>query len=215
MGLNAQTVVPVFTAGQILTAAQVTQINTGIPVFATTTTRDAAFGGAGEKTLAQGQYAYIEANSQMQVYTGSAWISTDAKLAQIVQSTITGQVVTTSTSYVTTTLNVTITPTSTSSKVLLFYSAPSGITTGQTLFLTLFRGTVAGTNLAGADGMAQMNNIVASGTQQDGTQMMYLDSPATASAQTYTAGFKVSGGTGTANSGASGLGVLIAIEVLA
>lgn len=73
MGANAQTVVPVFTAGQVLTAAQVTQINTGIPVFATTTTRDAAFGGTGEKTLAQGQYAYIENTGQLLVYTGSAW----------------------------------------------------------------------------------------------------------------------------------------------
>lgn len=78
MGLNAQTAVPVFTAGQILTAEQVTQINTGIPVFATTTTRDAAFGGAGEKVLAQGQYAYIEASSTLQVYTGSAWITVGA-----------------------------------------------------------------------------------------------------------------------------------------
>jgi len=78
MGLNAQTAVPVFTAGQILTAAQVTQINTGIPVFATTTTRDAAFGGTGEKTLAQGQYAYIEATSSLMVYSGSAWIAAGA-----------------------------------------------------------------------------------------------------------------------------------------
>lgn len=75
MGLNAQTAVPVFTAGQILTAAQVTQINTGIPVFATTTTRDAAFGGAGEKTLAQGQYAFIEATNTTQYYNGSAWVT--------------------------------------------------------------------------------------------------------------------------------------------
>lgn len=75
MGLNAQTAVPAFTAGQVLTAEQQTQINTGIPVFATTTTRDAAFGGAGEKTLAQGQYAYIEATSTLQVYNGSAWVS--------------------------------------------------------------------------------------------------------------------------------------------
>lgn len=75
MGANAQTSVPVFTAGQVLTAAQVTQINTGIPVFATTVTRDAAFGGTGEKTLAQGQYAYIEATSSLQVYSGSAWIA--------------------------------------------------------------------------------------------------------------------------------------------
>ena len=73
MGANAQTVVPVFTAGQVLTAAQVTQINTGVPVFATTVTRDAAFGGAGEKTLAQGQFCYLESTGKMQVYTGSAW----------------------------------------------------------------------------------------------------------------------------------------------
>jgi hypothetical protein len=75
MGANAQTVVPVFTAGQVLTAAQVTQINTGIPVFATTTTRDAAFGGTGEKTLAQGQTCYIEATSSYQTYNGSSWVT--------------------------------------------------------------------------------------------------------------------------------------------
>ena len=73
MGANAQTAVPVFTQGQVLTAAQVTQINTGIPVFATTVTRDAAFGGAGEKTLAQGQFCYLESTGKLQVYTGSAW----------------------------------------------------------------------------------------------------------------------------------------------
>jgi len=75
MGANAQTSVPVFTAGQVLTAAQMTQINTGVPVFATTTTRDAAFGGTGEKTLAQGQLAYVEADGKVYIYTGSAWTS--------------------------------------------------------------------------------------------------------------------------------------------
>jgi hypothetical protein len=75
MGANAQTSVPAFTAGQVLTAAEMTEVNTGIPVFADTTARDAAFGGAGEKVLAQGQYAYIEATSSLQVYTGAAWIA--------------------------------------------------------------------------------------------------------------------------------------------
>ncbi len=75
MGVNAQTSVPTFTSGQVLTSQQQNWINTGVPVFATTVTRDAAFGGTGEKTLAQGQYAYIEATSTLQVYTGSAWIS--------------------------------------------------------------------------------------------------------------------------------------------
>ena len=73
MGANAQTAVPAFTAGQVLTAAQQTQINTGIPVFATTVTRDAAFDGAGEKVLAEGQFAYIEATNTTQYYDGAAW----------------------------------------------------------------------------------------------------------------------------------------------
>jgi len=75
MGANAQTSVPAFTAGQVLTAQQQTEINTGIPVFATTTTRDAAFGGTGEKTLAEGQFAYIEASNTTQYYDGAAWQS--------------------------------------------------------------------------------------------------------------------------------------------
>jgi len=70
---NTQTSVPAFTAGQVLTAAQMTEVNTGIPVFATTVTRDAAFGGTGEKTLAEGQFAYIEASNTTQYYDGAAW----------------------------------------------------------------------------------------------------------------------------------------------
>lgn len=73
MGVNAQTSVPAFTAGQVLTAQQQTEINTGIPVFATTTTRDAAFGGTGKKALAEGQFAYIEASNATQYYDGSTW----------------------------------------------------------------------------------------------------------------------------------------------
>jgi hypothetical protein len=75
MGVNAQTAVPAFVAGEILTAAEMTQVNTGIPVFATTVTRDAAFGGTGEKVLAEGQFAYIEATNTTQYYDGAAWQS--------------------------------------------------------------------------------------------------------------------------------------------
>ena len=88
MGANAQIAVPAFTAGQVLTAAQQTQINTGIPVFATTTTRDAAFGGTGEKVLAEGQYAYIESNNATQFYDGSAWSNLTAALTYV--NTFTG-----------------------------------------------------------------------------------------------------------------------------
>jgi hypothetical protein len=74
MGANAQTEVPTFTAAQVLTAAQMNNsARTGVPVFATTVTRDAAFGGAGEKTLAQGQLCYLEATNKVQYYDGTAW----------------------------------------------------------------------------------------------------------------------------------------------
>ena len=73
MGANAVTTTYDFTAGQILTAAQMDNVNCGVPVFATTVTRDAAFSGSGEKVLAQGQYAYIEATNTLQQYSGSAW----------------------------------------------------------------------------------------------------------------------------------------------
>ena len=90
MGANAQIAVPVFTAGQVLTAAQVTQINTGIPVFATTTTRDAAFSGTGEKVLAEGQMAYIEATKTTQYYNGTAWVSTGGMPLLIAETAFTG-----------------------------------------------------------------------------------------------------------------------------
>jgi hypothetical protein len=73
MGANAQTSVPAFVTGQVLTAQQQTEINTGIPVFATSVERDAAFGGTGEKTLAEGQFAFLEDTNTTQFYDGATW----------------------------------------------------------------------------------------------------------------------------------------------
>ena len=74
MGANAQTTVPTFTASQVLTADQMNQsARTGVPVFANTTARDAAFGGTGEKTLAEGQLCYLEDSNVVQYYDGAAW----------------------------------------------------------------------------------------------------------------------------------------------
>jgi hypothetical protein len=56
-----------------LTAQQQTEINTGVPVFADTTARDAAFGGTGEKVLAEGQLCYFEDTNKVQYYDGSSW----------------------------------------------------------------------------------------------------------------------------------------------
>ena len=75
MGANAQTTVPTFTAGEVLTAAQQNaSARTGVPVFATTGTRDAGFGGTGEKTLAEGQLCYVEGTG-LQSYNGTSWVT--------------------------------------------------------------------------------------------------------------------------------------------
>jgi len=74
MGANQQTTVPSFSASQILTAEQMNQsARTGVPVFADSSARDAAFNGAGEKTLAEGQLAYLEDSDVVQYYDGSSW----------------------------------------------------------------------------------------------------------------------------------------------
>ena len=70
---NEQTSVPLFVADTILTAAQQNiSAGTGVPVFATTVTRDAAFGGA-NKALAEGQLCYLSATNVVQYYDGAAW----------------------------------------------------------------------------------------------------------------------------------------------
>ena len=64
-----------FNTGDVLTAAQVNTylMDQAIMRFATTTARDNAFGGAGEATLAEGMFAYIDADNTLYYYTGSAW----------------------------------------------------------------------------------------------------------------------------------------------
>lgn len=71
---NEQTSVPLYAASEILTAANMNiSAGTGVPVFATTVTRDAAFGGANEKVLAEGQLCYLSASNIVQYYDGAAW----------------------------------------------------------------------------------------------------------------------------------------------
>jgi hypothetical protein len=102
MGANAQTSVPLFVANSVLTAAQQNiSAATGVPVFATTVTRDAAFGGS-NKVLAEGQLCYLEATDVVQYYTGAAWATVGPATAsaltfikaQTVGSGVTSQTVT-------------------------------------------------------------------------------------------------------------------------
>jgi hypothetical protein len=73
MGANAVTSVPTYVSGQVLDASRLNVTNSGVPVFADTTARDAGFGGTGEKVLAEGQLCYLESTNKVQYYDGSAW----------------------------------------------------------------------------------------------------------------------------------------------
>lgn len=91
MGANATTFVPAYVSGEVLTAADLTVTNSGIPVFADSTARDAAFGGTGEKVLAEGQYAYLESTNATQFYDGAVWqpVGTAPGLVYITGATFT------------------------------------------------------------------------------------------------------------------------------
>jgi hypothetical protein len=89
MGVNATTFVPAYVAGEVLTAADLTVTNSGVPVFADTTARDAAFGGTGEKVLAEGQLAYLEDSDVVQYYDGSVWASVGVSPGLVLLNTTT------------------------------------------------------------------------------------------------------------------------------
>jgi len=106
---NTQTTVPLFVANQVLTAAQQNaSAGTGVPVFATTVTRDAAFGGS-NKALAEGQLCYIEASNIVQYYDGAAWATVGPAAAGglvfISKTTITSTAATTISNIFTSTYN--------------------------------------------------------------------------------------------------------------
>jgi len=61
-------------AGETVTAALVNQyLMRGVKVFADAATRDAAYGGAGEPTLEEGEVCYLVDTNQVLAYTGAAW----------------------------------------------------------------------------------------------------------------------------------------------
>jgi hypothetical protein len=82
---NEQTTVPLFVAAEVLTATDMNlSAGTGTPVFLNSTTRDAGFGGAGEKVLAEGQLCYLSSTNVVQYYDGAAWATVGPSTAGLV-----------------------------------------------------------------------------------------------------------------------------------
>jgi hypothetical protein len=65
-----------FVSGEVLTAANVNQfLMRGVKVYADAATRDAAYGGAGEPTLEEGEVCYLINTNQVLAYDGAAWVA--------------------------------------------------------------------------------------------------------------------------------------------
>jgi hypothetical protein len=133
-------------------------------------------------------------------------------IAQVVSASYAVEQTTTSTSYVTSGLTATITPTLNTSKVLVLATCVLGNGTSQNVFATVFRGTVADTNLYGATGFLAIQED--SANRLGGGAGNFLDSPATTSAQTYTLAFKGSGANTSRIQAENTTSTLVLMEVL-
>lgn len=192
MGANAGTAVPVYASGEVLTAARLNLTNCGVPVFSGTATRDAAFGGSGEKVLAEGQLCYLEDANVVQYYDSAAWLTvgpTTSAVVQVKSVTKTDSFTTTSATFVDLTgLSLSITPTSSSNKILAFYAVQcSGVVGVNMGGINLVRGSTAicQADAAGVRSVASsiVPELVAAAAGQVANS--FLDSPATTSATTY------------------------------
>jgi hypothetical protein len=115
------------------------------------------------------------------------------KVLQVVQGSVAVQVSTTSSAYQATGLKVTITPSSTSSKVLVVWHSGYNHNVGGTLILALYR---AGASIGVVH---QISNDASSGWQPLNGSI--LDSPATTSATEYELYFKSANGSDAVNVG--------------
>ena len=112
------------------------------------------------------------------------------RVLQVVSATSVTAVSTTGGTYVTSGLTATITPSSTSSKIYVMATLPIDVLSYGLCSVTLFRGTVAGTNLA-IGAIPTFGYVTSAGGEIVGNYAMsILDSPSTASAQAYTVGIK-------------------------
>ena len=133
------------------------------------------------------------------------------KVLQVVQGSAAAQVDVTTTTYMSSGLTATITPTSTSSRILIFVSSSCAVSAANvTLDSSVFRGTASGTRI----GTAVTLIAQTAGLTSVPLSILVLDSPATTSAQTYTLCAKTSGATGYINSyQSSGTSQMILVEV--
>lgn len=143
-----------------------------------------------------------------------AAVGTSIKIKQIIQSVYTSSVSNSSNTYVTTNHNITITPSSTSSKILLMQAGQLAQTNeyapSNNAQSTIFRN--ASTNLAGSGANFTNSHAGYANSNYGTVSINYLDSPNTTSAVTYGIYIRALGSG--ANAYYSGTATFIAVEIL-
>ena len=147
-------------------------------------------------TPTEGMVTYLKDNNQVQAFTGAAF-SPVGRVVQLVDEVLESTHNTTSTSFVSTGLTATITPTSSSSKILVFLSVGSQESSASNAvgYNQIYRGDVAtGVALGNpTNGVGRQRAAIAN-DNWFGAAHVY-DSPEITSSVTYTHAVRVSSGT--------------------
>jgi hypothetical protein len=144
---------------------------------------------------------------------GKARLPTGSVL-QVVNATYSTSFSTTSTSFQATGLTASITPSSSSSKILILVTQELYQNTATNSgILTIYRGSTSGTNL-GNSSFGFVSNYTASTAIASGASAIYLDSPATTSSTTYITAIRTESGTTTTCSN-SQVATMILMEIAA
>ena len=174
----------VFTNGSVLNASEINEnlMNQSVMVFSNSTTRAAAL-----TAPVEGMLTWLEDINKYENYNGTAWVPLGGGILQVQSVTKTDTFVSGSVSTATSTpvtgLSVTITPSSTSSKILVQASV-SGASSTTDYGTILMRGGVA---LAAATGdlVGLRSRLTSIANTNVTSPILFLDSPATVSALTY------------------------------
>jgi hypothetical protein len=177
----------VFTAGEVLAAADVNEflMDQTIMTFAGTAARGSAIG-----TAVEGMYAHLNDTDTLTYYDGSDWVNrigASAGILQVVSTTKTNTFVSSSIAsagtVAITDLEVTITPSSIDSKILIQASIFGDTDSTEIAYFLLKNGSDLTAATGNADGVRK--RITSAAMNKATTPILFLDSPASTSPVTY------------------------------
>jgi hypothetical protein len=189
--MPAVTSVTNFSDGNVLTATALNAVNCGIHVYADAAARDAAYGGSGERTLVEGEFAYLLDTNLIQFYNSSSWITVNL-LAAINSAQVLTSQATSSTSYVDlATVGPSVTLTTGTSAIVSVGAASSPAAQGPSAVMSFA--------VSGATTIAASNDFSSLGGDPyvESVSMITKLTTLTAGSNTFTAKYKATSGTAT------------------